>query len=352
MIDGLDPAKIQRILVCQQRQLGDVVLATPCITLLAKKFPHVAIDFFTEKKCVPLLEHNPHIHHIWTLDKEECSTIKKTLAFYWEVARTPYDIIIALQNLPRIHWICALSSAKYKLSNTPAWYNRLFFTQVIPQQGTYAAEHKASVLRLLDIHWNKEPPKIYLTEEEKNHARQTLFELGVKKGHVLITLDPTHRRETRRYPLDHYATIVDVIANKYPTVRILPLYGPGEEDVILSLLTKVQHKEALILPSAMLSLRELASILHYTTLHIGNCSAPRHIAVAVGTATFTILGSTDASWTYPSPKHKHISAELSCQPCYSNICPKEKDKNACLESLPPSWVATLIMDHLTKLLRK
>lgn len=352
MIQGLVPEEIRRILVCQQRQIGDVVLATPSIELLAHSFPWAEIDVFTEKKCVPILENNPHINHIWAVDKKAHRSIFSMVQWYWEVAHAGYDMIIALQNLPRIHWVCFFSPARYKLSTTPPWYSRIFFTQVIPMQGSYAAEHKASVLKLLDIEWNMTQPKIYLTEEEKNNARQLLYTLGVKKGTLLVTIDPTHRRITRKYPLEGYAHIIDSVRKQYPQIVFLPLYGPGEEDDILHLLTKVHDKSAIVLPPSMLSLREMASIMYYATLHIGNCSAPRHIAVAVGTPTFTILGSTDGSWTFPSPAHVHFSAQLPCQPCGQNICPREEGKNACLESVPSAWVMESLLHHMSTILAR
>ena len=350
MIQGLVPEDIHRILICQQRQIGDVVLATPSIELVAKAFPWATIDFFTEKKCVPILEHNPYINHIWAVDTKSYPTISSMIKWYWKVAHSGYDMIIALQNLPRIHWICFFSPAKYKLSNKPPWYSRIFFTQVIPMQGTYSAEHKASVLRLLDIEWNKTQPKIYLTQEEKEKARQLLYDLGVRRGTVLFTIDPTHKRVTRKYPLEGYVHIIDAICKQYPQVVFFPLYGPGEEDDILKLITKVQNRSSIVLPNSMLSLREMASVQYYASLHIGNCSAPRHIAVAVGTPTFTILGSTDASWTFPSPAHVHFSAHLPCQPCGQNICLLENDKNACLESVPTAWVLESLMNHINSIL--
>ena len=46
----------KRILVCQLRQIGDVVLATPSIELLKRRYPDAEIHLLTEKKCAPLLE--------------------------------------------------------------------------------------------------------------------------------------------------------------------------------------------------------------------------------------------------------------------------------------------------------
>ncbi|MGL4722082.1 MAG: glycosyltransferase family 9 protein [Desulfovibrionaceae bacterium] len=352
MIQDLQKDSIKKILIFQQRQIGDLVLATPSIELVAKQFPNAEIHVFTEKKCVPILLHNPYISKILVLDKSKLTTLWKSIKFYWSIAKQNYDMIIALQHLPRLRWILAFSHAKYKIGLKNRFYNRIFYTHVVPIKGNYAAEEKASILRILDIHWNKEAPTIYLTEKEHAEAKTILSSHNISQNTLFITLDPTHRRITRQYPLNSYAQLVDILAEQYQNIKILPIYGPGEENEIKELVESVKNKSALILPPNMLSLRQLAAIISYAKVHIGNCSAPRHIATAVSTPTFTILGSTGGIWRYPSALHKDISAGLNCQPCFKNICPRLDNKNACLVSLPPRWVADSIIAHIQTITRQ
>ena len=64
-------AKIQKILVCQLRQIGDVILTTPAVELLRRRFPLAEIHVFTEKKCLPVLENNPNVTRVWPLAEVE-----------------------------------------------------------------------------------------------------------------------------------------------------------------------------------------------------------------------------------------------------------------------------------------
>ena len=118
----------QRILVCQLRQIGDVVLATPSIELLKRRYPDAEIHLLTEKKCAPLLEHNPHLGKVWELDKKLLSSLPQEIAWYWHVARTGYDLVVDFQQLPRCRWVVAFSGAPVRLSYTPPWYTRLLYT--------------------------------------------------------------------------------------------------------------------------------------------------------------------------------------------------------------------------------
>lgn len=325
-----------RILACQLRQIGDVLLATPSIELLRRRYPDAELHVLTEKKCAPLLEHNPHITRVWSLDKKALGMLPNELLWYWRVARVGFDLVVDFQQLPRCRWVVAFSGAPVRLSYTPPWYTRLLYTHHIHPVDGYTAMSKASVLSPLGIHYTNERPRLYLTEDERQDARSLLARLGFREGDTLVTVDPTHRRATRRWPLAFYAETLGLLAKNNASLRFLPLWGPGEEGEIRTLAAACGCPERLLLPQRMLSLREMAACIAEARLHLGNCSAPRHIAVAVGTPSCVVRGATSDAWTFPSPEHVTIAANLDCQPCNRNTC----DRNIrCLAAVPPRLVA-------------
>lgn len=335
---------IEKILVCQQRQIGDVLLATPAIELLRKRFPGAELHVFTEKKCVPMLQGNPDVTKIWAIDKKELSSFSKEIAFYRQVASQGFDLVVDFQQLPRCLWVVGFSRAPLRLSYTPPWYRRFLYTHWMDLPANlYSAAKKASILTLLGADWNGEKPKLYLSSAEREAAGEILAESGLESGDILITLDPTHRRITRLWPARHFARLIDLVFSRLPNVRFLPLYGPGEEKDIQELVNMVEHKAAVIESPRMLGLREAAACMERAALHVGNCSAPRHMATAVGTPTLTILGSTDIYWDYPSSMHRNISFGADCQPCNSNECSKGI---FCLERLTPEAVAGELLEML------
>lgn len=337
----------KKILVCQLRQLGDVILTTPSIELLKRRYPNAELHLLTEKKCVPLLENNPFIDKIWSLDKKALSSLVKEIQWYWKVTRTKFDLVVDFQQLPRCRWVVALSGAPVRISYTPPWYTKLLYTHSIKPLDGYAAMSKASVLQLLNIYWNGEYPHIYLTQEEKISARQLLTLLGLKPNHHLITIDPTHKKDTRRWPITHYTELLQLIVNSNPNIYFLPLWGPGEYKDIQKLTNISGLTEHILFPNTMLNLREMSACINEAVLHIGNCSAPRHIAVAVNTPSFTILGSTSSAWTYPSSNHRHIHSNLHCQPCNNNTC---NISTQCLKLVTPQKAAQAILPFLQQLL--
>ncbi len=341
----IDPASVRRILVCQLRQIGDVLLSTAAIGLLKERFPQAEIHVFTEKKCLPMLENNPAVARVWAVDRKVLTNLAREVAFYWKVARQGFDIVIDFQQLPRCRWVVGLSGAPVRLSYTPEWYNRWLFTHTVKPLEGYSAMAKASVLRPLGITWQGEKPRLYLSPEEQRFATEYVARYGVTAEHRLVTVDPTHRRATRRWPARHFGALITRAAEVCPDLRFLLLYGPGEREEAAAVRDACAHPEAIILPDEIISLREMAACIAQAVLHLGNCSAPRHIAVAVDTPTLTVLGATSPAWTFPAPEHTQVFLGKPCQPCNRNSC--EMDC-ACLEELSPDHVWQALRAHMER----
>lgn len=319
----------RRILVCQLRQLGDVLLTTPSLRLLAQRFPGAEVHVLTEAKCSPLLAHNPHVAQVWPITRTA-----RDLGLWLRLAATGFDLVVDFQQLPRCRLATLLSRARVRLSYPAPWYNRLLYTHGHPPTaGAYAAAFKAGILGTLGITWQGEGPEIFLTPEETAAAQGWLARHGLPpRG--FWTIDPTHRRPARRWP--HWASLVTELRRRAPDFRALLLFGPGEEAEVRALAAACPP-ECVVVPERLLSVRELAAVMAQARGHLGNCSAPRHLAVAVGVPSLTVLGATSGGWRYPSAEHVDVALGLPCQPCNTNTCPHGHAR--CLKDLSPAQVA-------------
>lgn len=325
----------EKILVCQLRQIGDVILMTPLLELLKKRYPESAVHVLTEQKCVPVLERNPFLDHIWPVDKNELSSLRKEIAYYRRVAAEGFDLVVDLQQTPRCRWVVFFSHAPVRLTRTPPWYTRWLYTHWTEHRSGYASAIKAAPLEPLGIVWRGERPLLVLSGDEREAARKRLASLGLLPGQTLVAVDPTHRRETRRWPAVHYAKLLELAAAERPNVRFQLLFGPGEESVAAEIASLSSSTTHLLPAGRLLSLREMAACIAEARMLIGNCSAPRHIAVAVGTPTLTVQGATSSGWVFPSPEHGWVASGLACRPCNKNVC---DSGIACLVDLRPEIV--------------
>lgn len=323
----------KRILVCQQRQIGDVLLASPVFEVLRKRFPDAELHIFTEQKCEPLLRHNPYIDRFHLIDKKD--GFFRQLAFYRKVAEHRFDLVIDLQQLPRCRMMSLISRAPVRLSFPASALSRFIYNCLVTPEDGYASQTKISLLRPLGILWNGEGPRIFLTEEEKKQAHELLFRCGLRPGQRLVVIDSTHRRPAKRWPAERFASLMKLMTEKDPTVRFLLMRGPGEEKDIEELrslcLNAGLAPEALLIPDELPDIRLSAACLAEAELHIGTCSSPRHMAAALGIPSLVIPGASGLAWRYPSPLHRELRPNLPCQPCSKTEC----DDPKCLLQVTP-----------------
>ena len=342
--DGLDSLRPKRILICQLKQIGDVILTTPTVRLLRKLYPEARIDFYTLKQCAPVLKNNPDIDTIWEVDKS--LGFWETLKFYWKVGHDGYDMIFDCQQLPRITWMILMSNAPVKFTNTPPWYRSFLYTHWHQVSGPYAAKCKAGpIIRTFGEElWDNPRPCMFMTEEEQTWATDYLEKQGLKDSDTLITVDPTHRRASRRWPAKHYGELIRLALDKRPDLKFFLLYGPGERDDAEEVLKASGRPDRCILTDEILTLREMAAVIEYADFQVGNCSAPRHFAAALNTPTLTVLGATSNAWTCPEGGHEHIFKGRDCQPCNTNQCADGQYR--CLVDLSPETVADKFLELL------
>ncbi|MEF2146614.1 MAG: glycosyltransferase family 9 protein [Desulfovibrionaceae bacterium] len=336
----------KKILVCQLRQIGDVVISTSCIELLRKRYPDAEIHLLTEQKCAPLVRHNPAIHTIWEVKPK--AGLMESLRFYYQAGANNYDLVVDFQRLPRCRWTLLFSRARVKLTGPSEWYQKFFYTHFGGRsKGGYAGSMKASVLEPLGIEWNQEKPRVYLTDQEREWARSYLRSQGFEQGQTLVTVDPTHRRKTRCWMPLHYAELLRRAAQERDDLKFYLLYGPGERQVVDAIIKYSEIPDRIILPPEdhEPDLREMAAIVGESALHFGNCSAPRHVAVALDVPTLTIIGSNGpTAWTFPAPEHETAFIRLDCHKCNKEECPK--GTLACLRELTPDMVLPQFLNKL------
>ncbi|MGM0611813.1 MAG: glycosyltransferase family 9 protein [Thermodesulfobacteriota bacterium] len=332
-ISGIAPHKI---LVCQLKQIGDVILSTPVIQILKKRFPAACIHVLTEKKCAPVLENHPDIDRIWAIDKKRLRPFWRALAYYRKVAGQRFDLIVDLQQLPRCKFVVAMSKTPVRLTFPPPWYNRPLYTHWSNPVHGYAARFKASFLAPLGIEWNEERPRIYLTNEEKKWAQGYLRETGLQKGQKLIVAAPGHKAANRRWPAENFGNLINLAGGKRPDWKWLLVYGPGERETAEKVAEAAENTDALLPIQDIFDLRRIAALIDRAYFFLGNCSAPRHMAVGVDTPSLTVLGASSPAWTFPSPEHQDISSDIECQPCNRESC--RYADIPCLSGLAPEKV--------------
>lgn len=311
-----------KILVIQLYQTGDVVLSTHIPRVLRELVPDACVDFLTFAANRPVLENNPNINEILTIKRED--SFLKFVGSALDIRKRRYDAVVDLHNNPRSGYITFLSGAKMRITYSTT-KRKIFYTHTPERAAGKAGQIKLSLLTPFAKDFDpmncEYRPEIYPSPQSKENISGLLKDMGISDDDFLVTVSPTHKRDTRRWKIEHFMDTAEYMTGRYGA-KVMLTYGPGEKEYIMENVPEMPEN-VFLMPE--LPLRDFIALIGRARLHIGNDSAPHHIATAQNVPTFIILGSSNSGWVYGSPRHTWVSKGMDCQPCGKRKCRISED---------------------------
>ncbi|RME45860.1 MAG: glycosyltransferase family 9 protein, partial [Chloroflexi bacterium] len=190
-------------------------------------------------------------------------------------------------------------------------------------RGPHAVEDLISVLDRIDSARRIPPARVWLSENERAWAKTRLAALPAGRH---LAMGPGANWEPKIWPLDHFRSLLDKVADRFEGVLILG--GPGDRERA-TLLARDLPLPALNLTGET-TLLQAAALLEHCSLFVGNDSGLGHMAAAVETPTITVFGPGQPERYHP------------WSPCAHWLRGPE-DR---LELLAPDTVAATLLEHL------
>ncbi len=319
------------ILVVQLRRLGDVILTTPALEALKKRYPNAKLDFLVEAPGAEAVAGHPAIDEILVYDGE---SPWKALTWALKTRARRYDWVIDFLANPRTALLTALSGARVKAGPAHVsrrWaYNHRMLQSPLP---CYAALEKVRWLAGLGV-----------TPADAPELPRLMLAPRPAQLENIVGLVPPSRKETRRWPASSYARLGRLLRDKHGCA-LKVFWGPGEKDLADEVVRGIGEGAYAI--SKTRGIKDLARELSSCRVVVGNCAGPKHVALALGVPTVTIHASSDpASWTPVHPDHRFVRLEeLHCIGCRLNDCPYNLE---CLHQLPAERVLPAVEQLLAR----
>jgi heptosyltransferase-3 len=330
----------EKALFIQLRRIGDILMCTPSIRAFKQAFPDCRLDFLTEMPDV--LQGNPHINSIIAVNNAKRSSIIHQYKLIKKIRNNGYDLGVDFFANPRSTYYSFFSGASTRLSygfGHRRWAYNLIPSK--PDMPLYSALEKLRLLEAIGIKSDDPRLEFYPSLDDRLKIQSIIPETIIRP---VISISPVSRREYRRWPIENYARLNDLLVTHY-NAQIVILAGPGEEASAEQLANLADTKP--LVPNIR-SLGMLGALFEKVSLHIGNDNGPKHIAVACGAPTFTIFGpESPVSWTYPDyARHHWIQAREFCN--VSNQI-KHKCNADCIKSISVDAAWERIKDMMTSL---
>jgi ADP-heptose:LPS heptosyltransferase len=300
-------------------------MCTPAIRAFKRAYPDCELDFLTEHPDV--LAGNLNMTRLLAVDKSKELNVAYQCALVKSIRGRRYDLVVDFLANPRSAYYTFLSGASLRLSY--GFGHRKWAYNIVPDKSvepTYAAVDRLNLLRKIGV----EPDGIKLEFSVSNIDREWVEQyLPMKGAGSFISISPVSRREHKRWPLENFARLAELLRDELGA-EIIILAGPGEEEYA-DRMSAIMNTKPLV-PRVM-SLAHLGAIFERVSLHVGNDNGPKHIAVACGAPTFTIFGTQDPiSWTYPDyNRHSWLDPGKYCAECREK---RHRKNSRCIELIP------------------
>ena len=351
-----------RILIRGVNWIGDAVMTLPAIRAVRRAFPDARISLLVKPWVAEIFKGSPDIDEIILYD-EQCKGVIGKLKLARVLRRKKFDKAFLLQNAfdaALTAWLAGIPERiGYKRD-----YRSLLLTKAISVKRNVAGEHQVyyylNLLKEAGIKPVTAEPYIYLSDEEREHARALLNLSPITPHPLPITPYPSPLiginpgatyGSAKRWPAEHFAGLILRIINELDG-RAIIFGSPAEveiaDEIVKQLGTQNSELKTHILNMTdRTNLRELAALISECDAFVTNDSGPMHIAAALHVPTVALFGSTDSAATGPfGDGHKIITKKLSCSPCLERECPEGHLK--CMTEISPEEVFSAIKDLLPK----
>ena len=91
-------SKYKKILIIRLGAIGDVINSLIIHQAIKEKHPDVEIHYLTLDYIAPLLENDPHISKLWTIEDAKKKNLRYILNVGLELRKERYDAVISLTN--------------------------------------------------------------------------------------------------------------------------------------------------------------------------------------------------------------------------------------------------------------
>lgn len=324
---------MKKVLIIRFSALGDVVLTSLLVRCLKTQLGP-EIHFLTKPPFAGLLNANPWIDRVWTLEQGWSGILPLLKA-------EKFDLIVDLhKNLRSLRVRLALwrvPSTSYQKGNLSKWLSVYFKINRFPKD--HIAIRYLNSLRKYKVFDDGKGLDFFIPDADRVDPHG---HFGIKGPYLALVIGAAHF--TKRPPVVKWQELISLVNGKYPIVLV---GGKDEQAAADRLVTGGVYNAC-----GTFTIQQSASILQQALAVITPDTGMMHIAAALQKPIRSIWGSTLAEfgfWPFygNGREDQNLSFEikgLSCRPCARfgrKACPKGHFN--CMMQQNMNWVADSVL---------
>jgi heptosyltransferase-2 len=301
-----------KILVIQNKRIGDVLISSVIANNLKKLFPKSYIAYFVYDYTAGVLEGNPNIDRIIAVNDRELKKIGKLLKMMRRIRKMDFDIIFDPYAKFQSRMICLSSRATMRIGHKkphkklklPFYSHTIDLLKESSQPCGKAIEDRVNLVSsVFELAEPDYVPRIYLSDGEQSYNPVKNI-----KG-PLVMLGVLGSTPQKSMPYEYIVQLIDYLTANYQ-VTVLFNYAPHQKAEALKIFEACRDKRQINTDIYEDSIRGFIKLMNHCDLLLANEGGSVHIAKALGKPTFTIYSPyvNKSFWSSfeDSPLHKSV----------------------------------------------
>jgi len=328
-----------KILVIQQKMIGDVLVGSILPETLARVYPEARVDYLIYENTYPVIKENAANYRVVLFTDKQRKSKMEFLKFAGNIRREHYDVLIDAYSKLESWIIVAMSGAKRKISFKKGWidflYTDLVVRHAVPVSNLgLAIEHRLKLLAPLSIPEAQyvTGPKIAVSEQEKQQALAVLGRHKLKMDVPCVVMNILGSAAEKTYPLHYMARIVDVLTQHDVQILFNHMGKQLEQARAVFDLCRPETQARIYLDVLDVDLRGFLALMAQCVFIIGNDGGAINMAKALGKPSFTLFSPwiDKKVWaTFEDGVH-HVSVHLKDfhPELFAGVAQKQLRKNS------------------------
>lgn len=303
---------LKKILVIQTAFIGDAILMTPLVEVLADQYPEAAIDILINKNNHSLFLNHPKIRQVWAWEKKS-KKYKNLLSLIDKIRRQHYDLVVNCHRHVSSGLVTAFSGAHMTIGFNKNPMSFVYKKKVRHrmEEGVHEVDRNLSLVSAI-------------TQSEANIAqyrrpvlypsREDYQKIQPYSEERYICIAPSSVWFTKQFPQEKWVELIRQIPFEG---NIFLLGGPGDIQVCEKIREQTDHRVVNL--SGKLSLLQSAALMQNAVLSYVNDSAPLHLASSVNAPVCAVYCSTVTDFGFfplsDFSEVVEVQEKLGCRPC-------------------------------------
>ena len=308
-----------KILVIQQKMIGDVLVSSLLCDNLRKAYPKAQIDYMVYESTIEVLQGNTSFDNLILFQEKHQKSKWEYFKLLKSIRAEKYDVTIDAYSKLESWLVVLFSGAKQKISY---WKNgrEFLYTDMVKRKKTSTTnlgliiEQRLALLTPLQLDIELETfPRIYVSKEENDFAISLFESHGINQSKKTIMVSIIGSNADKTYPSAYMSQLVDFIAEKND-VNILFNYFPKQikEAKTIYDQCKESTKQKIYFSVLGKSIREFIAIMNQCNMIVGNDGGAINMAKALEKPSFIIFSPwiDKKGWATFEDGINHVSLHL------------------------------------------